>query len=323
MSFKRITAVLLAIVTGLGASVLQAQAYPAKPVRLILPYPAGGSFDAIARLTGQKLGADWGQQLVVDNRPGAAGRIGMEFAAKAAPDGYSLVMIGNNQTIVPSVYKQVPYDLPREFAPVAMLATLTNVLVVHQSVPANSVAELISLAKAKPGTLFFGSGGTGGITHLAGELFKSMAMVDIVHVPYKGGALAVNDLIGGQIQIMLLNMLSAMPHVKSGKLKALAVTSLKRSRFAPELPTLDESGLKGFDVVEWYAVAAPARTPREIVDKLHDDFGKVMSAPDVRDQLDKMSVEVALGTSADLGAFINADLARYAKIVKDAGIPAE
>lgn len=323
MRSARITAALLAIVTVLGAGLAHAQAYPGKPVRLILPYPAGGSYDAIARLTSQKLSEGWGQQVVVDNRPGAAGRIGMELATKAAPDGYSLVMLGNNQTIVPSMFKQVPYDLARDFAPVAMLGMLTNVLVVHPSVPANSVAELIALAKARPGKLFFGSGGTGGITHLAGELFKSMAGVNIVHVPYKGGALAVNDLLGGQVQVMLLNMLSAMPHVKSGKLKALAVTSIKRSRFAPDLPTLDESGLKGYEIVEWYAIAAPSGTPKDVVDKLHDDYARVMNAPDVKEQLDRMSVEATFGTSAELGAFIVADMARYAKIVKDANIPAE
>jgi len=320
MRSARSAAVLLAVFVGVGAGLSHAQSYPDKPVRMILPYPAGGSYDAIARLTGQKLAEGWGQQVIVDNRPGAAGRIGMEFAAKAAPDGYNLVMLGNNQTIVPSVHKKVPYDLVQDFAPVAMLGTLSNILVVHPSVPANSVAELIALAKAKPRGLTFGSGGTGGITHLSGELFNSMAQVELVHVPYKGGALAVNDLLGGQIQVMFLNMLSAMPHVKSGKLKPLAVTSLKRSRFAPELPTLDESGLKGFDVVEWYAVGVPRGTPKELVARLNGDLGKAMTAPDVRDKLDKLSVDVTLGSSADLGAFIDADLAKYAKIVKDAGI---
>lgn len=320
MRCARPAAILLAMVLGVGAGLSHAQAYPDKPVRMILPYPAGGSYDAIARLTGQKLSEEWGQQVVVDNRPGAAGRIGMAFAAKSAPDGYNLVMIGNNQTIVPSVHKNVPYDLLQDFVPVAMLGTLGNILVVHPSVPANSVSELIALAKAKPRTLTYGSGGTGGITHLSGELFMSMADVQLVHVPYKGGALAMNDLIGGQVQIMFLNMLNAMPHIQSGKLKALAVTSLKRSRFAPELPTLDESGLRGYEVVEWYAIAAPRGTSKEVVGKVNRDLGKAMTATDVRDRLDKLSVEVAPGSSADLGAFIEADIAKYAKIVKDAGI---
>ena len=316
-------AALLVIATGLGAGPVVAQEYPARPVRFILPYAAGGSYDAIARMAAQKLTENWSQQVVIDNRPGAAGRIGMELAVKATPDGYSLVMLGNNQTIVPSVYKQVPYDLARDVAPIGMLATLTNVLVVHNSVPANSVAELVSLAKAKPGTINFGSGGTGGVTHLAGELFKYMTQVNIVHVPYKGGAPAMNDLVGGQLQMMLLNMLNSLPHVRAGRLKGLAVTSLQRSRYAPDLPTLDESGLKGYEIVEWYGVAAPANTPQNILVKLHSDFGKAMSAADVRERLDKQAVEVALGSSRDFGAFLKADVAKYAQIVKDAGIRPE
>ncbi len=316
-------AALLVIAAGLGAEAVVAQDYPARPIRFILPYAAGGSYDAIARMAAQKITENWNQQVVIDNRPGAAGRIGMELAVKATPDGYSIVILGNNQTIVPSVYKQVPYDLARDVAPIGMLATLTNVLVVHNSVPANSVAELISLAKAKPGTINFGSGGTGGVTHLAGELFKYMTQTNIVHVPYKGGAPAMNDLVGGQLQMMLLNMLNSLPHVRSGRLKGLAITSLQRSRYAPDLPTLDESGLKGYEIVEWYGVAAPANTPQNIVVKLHGEFGKAMSAPDIRERLDKQAVEVALGSSRDFGAFLKADVAKYAQIVKDAGIRAE
>jgi tripartite-type tricarboxylate transporter receptor subunit TctC len=313
----------LAFVTGLSAVPAGAQEYPARPIRFILPYAAGGSYDAIARMAAQKLTESWNQQVVIDNRPGAAGRIGMELAVKATPDGYSIVMLGNNQTIVPSVYKQVPYDLARDLAPVGMLATLTNVLVIHNSVPANSVAELISLAKAKPGAINFGSGGTGGVTHLAGELFKYMTQVNIVHVPYKGGAPAMNDLVGGQVQMMLLNMLNSLPHVRAGRLKGLAVTSLQRSRYAPDLPTLDESGLRGYEIVEWYGVAAPVSTPKSIVAKLHDAFGKVVSSADIRERLDKQAVEVALGSSQEFGAFVKADVAKYAQIVRDAGIRPE
>lgn len=323
MSYSRVAAVGLAVCGVLATSTAVAQRYPDKPVRLLLPYAPGGSYDVIARQAGQKLTQLWGQQVVIDNRPGAAGRIGMDLGIKAAPDGYTIVMLGNNQTIVPSVYKDVPYDLMRDFAPIAMLATLGNILVVHQTVPAGSVAELINLAKAKPGTINFGSGGTGGITHLAGELFKSMTAVSIVHVPYKGGALAMNDLVGGQVQMMLLNMLNALPHIKSGRIKGLAVTTIKRSRFVPELPTLDESGLKGYDIVEWYAVAAPAKTPRALVKKLNADFNAAMNDPDIKERLDKQAVDVVLGSSEDLAAFLQADLQRYARIVKDAGIRPE
>ena len=314
---------LLAVTTCLAAGAAGAQDYPARPVRFILPYAAGGSYDAIARMAAQKLTENWNQQVVIDNRPGAAGRIGMELATKATPDGYSIVMLGNNQTIVPSVYRQVAYDLARDLAPIGMLATLTNVLVVHNTVPASSVAELVSLAKAKPGTINFGSGGTGGVTHLAGELFKYMTQVNIVHVPYKGGAPAMNDLVGGQLQMMLLNMLNSLPHVRSGRLKGLAVTSLQRSRYAPELPTLDESGLKGYEIVEWYGVAAPVHTPPQIVAKLHEEFGKALSSADIRDRLDKQAVEVTLGSSRDFGAFLKSDVAKYAQIVRDAGIKPE
>ncbi|HSD99482.1 MAG TPA: tripartite tricarboxylate transporter substrate-binding protein, partial [Burkholderiales bacterium] len=232
-----------------------AQSYPNRPIRFILPYSPGGSYDAVARLIGQALTERWGQQVIIENRPGAAGRIGMDIVIKATPDGYSLAMLGNNQTITPSVYRTVGYDLARDIDPVGMVATITNVLVLHPSVPAHSVAQLIALAKEKPGTINFGSGGTGGITHLAGELFKSMTGVNIVHVPFKGGAFAVIGTVGGQTQMMLLNTLNAVPHVRANRLRGLAVTSLKRSGYIPELPTLDESGLKGYEIVEWYAVA--------------------------------------------------------------------
>lgn len=322
MSRWRIAMALLvmAAVWSEGAS---AQPYPSRPIRFILPYPAGGSYDAVARLISQKLTERWGQQVLVDNRPGAAGRIGMEVAVKATPDGYNLVMLGNNQTIVPSVYHKVPYDLERDVTTVTLLATITNVLVVYHTVPANSVSELIALAKAKPGTIHFGSGGTGGITHLAGELFKSMATVQIVHVPYKGGALAVNDLVGGQIQMMLLNMLSASPHVKSGRLKGLAVTTLKRSSFMPELPTLDEVGLRGYEVVEWYGVAVPAGTPRAVLAKLHAELVAAVNSGEVKEKLARQMTEPVTTTPAEFAVFLKADLAKYAKIVKNAGIRPE
>lgn len=323
MRCERFSAALFVIATGVGAGLVEAQSYPTKPIRFIVPYTAGGSVDAIARMVSQKLTENLSQQVIVENRSGAAGRIGMETAVKATPDGYSMVMLANNQTIVPSVYKEIPYDLARDLAPVGMMATLANVLVVHNTVPANSVAELINLAKAKPGTINFGSGGSGGTTHFAGELFKFLAQVNIVHVPYKGSAPAMNDLVAGSVQMMLLNMLNSLPHIRSGRLKGLAVTSLRRSRFAPDLPTLDESGVKGYELVEWYGIAVPANTPRQIVAKLHDELAKAMNSADVKDRLDKQAVEVALGSSVEFGAFLKADLAKYAQIVKDAGIRPE
>jgi tripartite-type tricarboxylate transporter receptor subunit TctC len=308
---------------GFFAAAAAAQTYPERPIRFVLPYSPGGSYDAVARLIGQALTDNWGQPVIVDNRPGAAGRIGMEAAIKASPDGHTLIMLGNNQTITPAVYRKVPYDLVRDIDPVGMLATITNVLVVHQSVPAKSIAELLALAKAKPGTINFASGGTGGVTHLAGELFKSMTGANIVHVPFKGGAFAVTGVVSGQTQMMLLNMLNAVPHIKANRLRGLAVTSLRRSTYLPELPTLDESGLKGYEITEWYAVAVPARTPRGIVAKLSDEMTRIMNSPDMKEKLARQNADVAPGTPDQLRAFLKADLAKYAKIVKDADIKPE
>lgn len=300
-----------------------AQSYPNRPIRFILPYSPGGSYDAVARLIGQALTERWGQQVIIENRPGAAGRIGMDIVIKATPDGYSLAMLGNNQTITPSVYRTVGYDLARDIDPVGMVATITNVLVLHPSVPAHSVAQLIALAKEKPGTINFGSGGTGGITHLAGELFKSMTGVNIVHVPFKGGAFAVIGTVGGQTQMMLLNTLNAVPHVRANRLRGLAVTSLKRSGYIPELPTLDESGLKGYEIVEWYAVAVPTGTPKQIIGKLSGEIAGIMSSSDMKGKLARQNADPAPGKPEELRAFLKADLAKYARIVRDAGIKPE
>jgi len=300
-----------------------AQSYPSRPIRFILPYSPGGSYDAVARLIGLALTVRWGQQVVVENRPGAAGRIGMEVGIKATPDGYSLIMLGNNQTITPSVHRIVPYDLSRDIDPVGMVATITNVLVVHPGVPAHTVAQLIALAKEKPGTINFGSGGTGGITHLAGELFKSMAGVKIVHVPFKGGFFAVMGVVGGETQMMLLNTLNAVPHVRANRLRGLAVTSLKRSGYIPELPTLDESGLKGYEIVEWYAVAVPTGTPKQIIGKLSGEITGIMNSTDMKEKLSRQNADSAPGKPEELSAFLKADLAKYARIVRDAGIKPE
>jgi len=302
---------------------LGAQTYPERPIRFILPYAAGGSYDAIARMLAQSLNERWGQQVVVDNRPGAAGRIGMELIVRSTADGYAIAIMGNNQTIVPSVYSKVPYDLERDIQPITLVATLNNVLVLHPSVPATSVAELISLAKAKPGQINFGSGGTGGITHLAGELFKLMAGVNLTHVPYKGGAPAIIDLVAGQVQMMLLNMLNAIPHVKSGKLRALGVTSAARSPYLPDLPTLNEAGLKGYEIVEWYGISAPAKTPKPIIDRLHGELVKIVGSADMKERLARQAAEPVTTTPAEFAAFLKEDVAKYARIVKAAGIKPE
>jgi tripartite-type tricarboxylate transporter receptor subunit TctC len=300
-----------------------AQGYPAKPIRLVLPYSPGGSYDVLARILAQSLGERLGQQVVVENRPGAASRIGTEALVKSPSDGYAIGMLGNSLTIAPHVYRQVPYDIERDLAPIGMVAIIAQMLVVHPSLPVKSAQELVALAKARPGQLTFGSGGTGGMTHLSGELFKNMARVSVVHVPYKGSAPAMIDLIAGQTQWMVLNLLNALPATKSGRLKGLAVSSIERSRFAPEVPTLNESGLKGYEIVEWYGMAAPAKTPPEIIKRLHAEIGRIAGTEDFRGKLAQQAAEVTLGTPAELAAYMKTDSARNAKIVREAGIKPE
>jgi tripartite-type tricarboxylate transporter receptor subunit TctC len=323
MTLVRSLAGSLALLLFCAAIPAWAQAYPNRTVRFVLPYSPGGSYDAVARVLGQALSERLGQPVVIENRPGAAGRIGTEVLVKSAPDGYAIGMFGNNLTIAPNVYRQVPYEIDRDFAPIGMVAIIAQMLMVHPSLPVKSTPELVKLAKSSPGQLHFGSGGTGGMTHLSGELFKSMAGVNLVHVPYKGSAPAMIELITGQVQVMLLNLLNAIPQTKSGRLRGLAVTSVKRSRFVPELPTLDESGLKGYEIVEWYGMAAPARTPQDIINRLHGEFVKIGNTEDFRGKLAQQAAEVSLSTPAELAAYMRADFARNAKIVREAGIKPE
>ncbi|MGH8634390.1 MAG: tripartite tricarboxylate transporter substrate-binding protein, partial [Burkholderiales bacterium] len=257
----RLQAAVLLLAAGWLAAAGAADNYPARPLRIVVPYGAGGSYDVIARIMAQKLSEQMGHPVVVDNRPGAMGRIGMELGVKAMSDGYSLITIGSSQTIVPSVHVNVPYDLSRSIVPVMLFANISNTLVVHPSVPAQTVGELVALAKAKPGTIRFGSGGTGGITHLMGELFANLTGTTLVHVPYKAGVLAMNAQLSNEVQMNFLNMLNAIPQVQAGRLRGLGVTSLKRSQYLPALPTLDESGVKGYEVQEFHGLAVPAGTP--------------------------------------------------------------
>lgn len=323
MKFSRWLSCSIAI-TGLCIAISSlAQGYPNRTVRLVLPYSPGGSYDAVSRVLAQALSERLGQPVIVENRPGAATRIGTEVLVKSTPDGYSIGMFGNSLTIAPNVYRQVPYDIDRDLAPIGMVAIIAQMLVVHPSLPVKSASDLIALAKSKPGQLHYSSGGTGGMTHLSGELLKSMAGINVVHVPYKGSAPAMIELITGQVQMMLLNLLNAIPQVKSGKLRGLAVSSLKRSRFVPELPTLDEAGLKGYEIVEWYAMAAPARTPPDIINRLHGEIVKIGNSEEFRSRLAQQAAEVSLGTPAALAAYMKADFARNAKIVREAGIKPE
>lgn len=307
----------------LSAATSAAQTYPSRPVRLIAPYGAGGSYDLIARIVAQTLGEQLGQQVIVDNRPGASGRIGMDLAVKAAPDGYTLMTVGNSQVIVPIVYGKAPYDLARDITPITTMATITNTLIVNPAVPARSVAELVALSKLKTNTIRFGSGGTGGITHLMGEFFKSMSGADVTHVPYKAGVMSVNATMGGEIEMIFLNAFQAAPLLQSGKLRGIAVTSLQRSRYLPSLPTLDESGLKGYEILEFHSLAAPRGLPADILKRLHSEIAKAVSSRDVVEKLTQQAAEPSVRSPEQLRQFIKAEHDKYERIVKTVGIKPE
>ena len=296
------------------------QAYPNKPIKLVIPFPPGGPLDLAGRAIGQKLSDAWGQPVVVENRPGAGGNIGADAVAKSPPDGYTLVMGAlSTHAVNPHLFAKMPYDALKDFAPVTLVATTPNVLVVNAAVPANDVRELIALARASPGKLSFASGSNGSAGHLAGELFKTLAGIDIVHVPYKGGAPAMQDLLGGQVQFMFDNLANSTAQMKAGKLKAFAVTTAKRSTLAPELPTMAEVGVPGFDISTWYGIMAPAGTPPEIVRKLNTEIVKILGADDMREKLKAQGAEPAPMSPEEFAAFIRAEWTKYAKIVKDSG----
>jgi tripartite-type tricarboxylate transporter receptor subunit TctC len=298
--------------------------YPAKSVRMVVPFAAGaGSNDIMARLIAQKLTDSFGQQFVVDNRPGASGIIGCDIVAKAPPDGYTVLMMSLTFTVNPSLFSKLPYDTVKDFTPVTLVASAPLMLVVHPSVPAKSVAEFIAYAKANPGKLNFGSGGPGTTPHLAGEMMKTMAGIQVTHIPYKGGAPALADLIGGQIQFMLENIPGTLPFAKAGKLRALAVTDLKRSPLLPDLPTLDESGLKGYQIVGWNGLFVPTGTAQAIVNKLYTGVGHAIALPDVKEKLTVMGADGVGDTPQHFTAFIKAEIPKWAKVVKDAGLKIE
>jgi tripartite-type tricarboxylate transporter receptor subunit TctC len=299
---------------------LYAADYPEKPIRLIVPYTPGGTADMLARTIGQKLTESLGQQVIVDNRPGAGGNIGADIAAKAAPDGYTLVM-GTVAThaINPYLYPNMPFKPEKDFAPIVLLGTLPNLLVVNPSLPVKNVKELIALAKAKPGELAFGSAGNGTSQHLSGELFKKMTGVDMIHVPYKGSAPAVLDLIGGQVQLMFDNLPSSLPQVKAGKLRALAVTSPRRSPALPDLPTLAESGLAGFSITSWFALYAPAGTPARILARLNKEAAKAIATKELRQQWLDQGIEPAGGTAEQLAEFRRIEAPKWEKIIRESG----
>jgi tripartite-type tricarboxylate transporter receptor subunit TctC len=296
------------------------QSYPSKPIRLVVPFPAGGTTDLLARAMAQKLSEALGQQVVVDNRPGAGGNIGSDIVAKSAPDGYTLLMgtVGTHAINV-SLYAKMPYDAVKDFAPIVLVAGVPNVLVVHPALPVKTVPDLIKLAKEKPDSINFASSGNGTSIHLSGELFKSLTGVQMAHVPYKGSAPALTDLLGGQVQIMFDNLPSALPHIKAGKLRAIAVTSTKRAPALPDLPTIAESGVPGFEASSWFGMLAPAGTPREIVLRINAEANKALQAGDMKEKLLAQGAE-AVGNSPEFFAeYIRSETTKWAKVVKDSG----
>jgi len=318
---KRLCCLLFMIVLSAHAG---AQEYPVRPVRLILPYPAGGPSDIVGRVFGQKLGEALGQQFVPDNRAGAGGIIGCEIAARAAPDGYTLLMGAVGVlTINPILRQKLPFDPVRDFQPVSLLSSAPYVLLVNPGVPARSVKDLVALAKARPGQLNYASGGVGTGNHLSAELFKLAAGIDMVHVPYKGASVALSDLLAGQVQALFVNVLPALPHVKSGKARALAVTSTRRSAAAPDVPTFAESGFRGIETSSSYGLLAPVRVPAAIVRRLHGELARISRQPEVRERLEAQGAEVIGSTPEEFAAFIRNESVRWAKVIKAAGIRAE
>ena len=299
---------------------LAAEPFPGKQIRFVVPYPPGGPLDTVARLLGQKVSASIKNPVIVENVPGAGGNIGAGVVARAAPDGYTILMGAvATHAINPTLYPSIPYNAERDFIAVTQIASTPNVLVVNNGVEANSVKEFIALAKSKPGKLNFGSGSTGSAGHLAGELFKSMAGVDMAHIPYKGAAAAMQDLIGGRVDLMFDNFASSLSQVKGGRIRALAVTTAKRTSLAPELPTIAESGLPGFDISTWFGIFVPAGTPRPVVDRLYDEFAKALNAPDVREKMINLGAEPVGSRPEEFAAYVKAEAAKYAKLVKASG----
>jgi len=318
-------AVLACAVTGAaGAAQPAATAtYPDRPIRLIVPFAPGGGTDLTARAIALKLTEAWGKPVVVDNRAGANGTIAVDIATKSPPDGYTLTMISSSHSVNASLYKDLPYDLSRDLAPITQATTQPYALVVHPSVAAKNVKELIALTKSKPDGLTYGSSGLGGLSHLSGALFASLANIKLIHVPYKGGNPALNDVIAGQIQMLFSTLLQADTQLKAGRVRALAVTTKKRSPAAPDLPTMQEAGVAGYEVAGWYGVLAPAKTPPAIIDKLNAEIVRGLKSPDIQNKLAADGSEAVGSTPAEFGAHIKTEVAKWAKITKEAGIKAE
>jgi tripartite-type tricarboxylate transporter receptor subunit TctC len=319
----RFQSLMIFLASGLALPAL-AETWPARPLRFIVPFAPGGGGDVVGRAIGQRLGEQLGKPLIIDNRGGAGGTLGVDLAAKAAPDGYTL-LLGNVGPIAvgPSLYPRLPYDPVRDFAPVTMIASFPNILVANPGLPFKSVPELVAYAKSRPGKLNFGSAGTGTSTHLAAELFSSVAGIDVVHVPYKGGAAALTDVIAGQVAYYFGTLPSSLPLAKAGRIRALGVTSLTRSPAAPDVPTIAESGYRGFEMAAWYGLMYPAGTPREIIVRLNAATMAVLALPDVKERLVQEGSEPMGNTPAQFGAYIKSEIAKWSAVVKAANLKAE
>jgi tripartite-type tricarboxylate transporter receptor subunit TctC len=325
MKFEKVRVILAAALAAGAAGHAQAQRseYPAKPVRVVVGFPAGGPSDILARLVAQKLGDATGQQFVVDNRGGASGMIGAELVARAPADGYTLLVVPATHAVNPSLYRKIAFDTVRDFTPVSLVAEGPFILVVHPSLPVRSVQELVALARRRPNELNYASAGVGGLPHLAGELFKSTAGVKMNHIPYKGAAPATIDLVAGHVTIMFNNMLSAIPHVRGGRLRALGVTTAKRSSAVPEVPTIMEAGVKGYEVSGWYGVLGPAGLPQDVLGRLNGEINRAMRQPDVVKRLASEGVDAGGSTPEAFGERIRREMAKWAAVVKASGASAD
>ena len=320
MRSLRLLVVTAVLAAALVAGVALAQPYPTKPVKLIVTYPPGGSSDLMARILGQKLSDLWGQPVVVESKPGAAGSIGMDYAKREPPDGYSFVIGNLGPVTVNPLLSKVPYDSERDFVPVSLIATGPNILVVNPNTPVKTLGELIEYVKANPGKVNFGSSGPGSVAHLSGEMFKNLTGLDVTHIAYKGGILSVQDLVAGHVQMVFSDALPVMQFIKAGRLRALAITGPERSPFVPDIPTCAESGLPGLVAVNWWGVLMPAGTPRAVVQKFHADIVKVMKDPDLVERFAQLGVDAVSGTPEDFAAFMRAESVKYARLIKEANI---
>jgi len=302
---------------------LAQEPYPGRPLRFILPFPPGGGTDILGRLIAERLAANLGQPVVTENRGGAGGNVGAEAAARSAPDGYTIVLVAPSLAISPSLYSKLNYDPVKDFAPVSLVAQVPNVMITHPSVPAQTLAEFVSLAKSKPGGMNFGSGGSGTSNHLAGELFNLAAGVKLVHIPYKGVNLAMNGVLAGEVQLAFIGIPVPAPHIKAGRLRALAVLARERSAALPEVPTAEEAGLPNFDVTTWYGILVPSGTPRPIVMRLNSELVKIMHSPEMKQRLGGMATETMTSTPEEFAAYIRQEIAKWGDVVRKAGLKAD